>query len=356
MNRSELLHMMSLGRGCVRDGANRDWRAFNLMNRVEREACGRLANVGWTDAARAASLAVRRAKALGAAAVAGIRPNGQYSTVGGQTVSIPATPPADGSAGKTIGALTSGSPMHLHREGEFGIAGNALFECINGQTVRVGKAKYFSINDDGSLSVKPHVYEAGGSLEDMIYSPSHRTTMINGVPYDLETGYAVVTGVEDGNYPGLTTIPSSILGVYSEVSPGLKLARRSSSPDFFDEKGTRYTYSGGVYTNTATGRAYRATGAVDHSVGGPFDGAGGTTVPPLSGTGTTVGNLSTDETETEFIEYAPGLSLKQKRYSQDFLDAKGDRYIYSFGKFINTHTGKVTRVTPLKPELLQAQY
>ena len=38
-------------------------RACRLANRVSREACGRLANVGWTDRAREISLAVRRGMA-----------------------------------------------------------------------------------------------------------------------------------------------------------------------------------------------------------------------------------------------------------------------------------------------------
>jgi hypothetical protein len=356
MKRSDLLYLMRFGiGGYVVNVKNRDWRAEVLSNRVTMEAAHRLANVGWTDAARAASIAVRRAKALGTAALTGIRTDGQYNTAGGRTLIIPDAPSSDVTAGKTIGTPSSGSPMHLHREGEFGIANDGLFECINGQTVRVGKAKYFSINEDGSLSVKPHVYEAWVPLEDKNYSTSHRTTLIDGVPYDLETGYAVVTGVSAGNYDGLIEIPSSTLGVYTEVAPDLKLARRSSSPDFFDEKGTRYTYSGGVYTNTATGRAYKATGASGSSTGITSGGSvSSSTVIPSTDTKTATGTRIVDVPDDSFSEVALGLMLKKARNSPDFVDAKGVRYIYSLGKYINTVTGKVYQATAavagVKPE------
>ena len=125
MKRSELLYVMSLGRGGVP-------AASALRNsRVLRQA---LANVGWTDEARAAALLARRLKAKERAeAVAGTG-SGSASPAGSSAASFRApSPPAEG------GIVNTGGWISV---------------MMNGKLVRIGSTKVLCVLPDGQLGVK----------------------------------------------------------------------------------------------------------------------------------------------------------------------------------------------------------
>ena len=126
-----------------RDGSGGLRRRRELVNRVECEALRRLTNVGWTDEARAASLAVRRANAaarggpLTRMPVSGIRANGRYRTENGKTVFIPDRP----------------SSMPPAGEGEFVVTAEGVSSVLGGKLVRLGSPKVVSVGPHGTLCV-----------------------------------------------------------------------------------------------------------------------------------------------------------------------------------------------------------
>lgn len=124
-------------------------RRYALVNRIEGEALRRLANVGWTDEARAASLAARRANSTARYAeeesrrsvpsvrqpVGGIRANGRYRTENGKTVFMP-----DGA-----------SSMPPAGNGDLVKTGDGIMLMVDGKPVRLGSTKVLSIGPDGNL-------------------------------------------------------------------------------------------------------------------------------------------------------------------------------------------------------------
>jgi hypothetical protein len=126
-------------------------RRRELANRVETEALARLANVGWTDEARVASLVVRRANAAARSnetsengpfmrmpeSVSGIRANGRYRTEYGKTVFVP-----DGT-----------SSMPPAGEGEFVVTSDSVSAVLGGKLVRLGSPKVVSVGPHGTLCV-----------------------------------------------------------------------------------------------------------------------------------------------------------------------------------------------------------
>lgn len=109
-------------------------RRRELANRVETEALARLANVGWTDEARAAALLARRLKAKeGAAAGAG---------KGSVSVS---------SAGSSAASIRAPSPP---TEGTIVNVGGWISVMMNGKLVRIGSTKVLCVLPDGQLGVK----------------------------------------------------------------------------------------------------------------------------------------------------------------------------------------------------------
>ena len=119
---------------------NRDWRVFRLVNRVEQEVCGRLANVGWTDEARASALAVRRMKAEDRVKAAGGIP--------ASGAEVGATSGVNGSSSTSIRAPSPPT------EGTLVNVGGGISVMMNGKLVRIGSAKVLCVLPDGQLGVK----------------------------------------------------------------------------------------------------------------------------------------------------------------------------------------------------------
>ena len=112
-------------------------RRRSLENRVEGEALRRMANVGWTDAARAASLAVRRANA---------------AAKGGGARGALFPPPAVKPAGQP-GPGQTPPPGHMPpaRDGTVVKIGDSIMSIVNGKPVRIGSTKVLSVGPNGNL-------------------------------------------------------------------------------------------------------------------------------------------------------------------------------------------------------------
>ena len=206
-------------------------RRVRLENRVQDEAHRRLANVGWTDEARAASLAARRANSMArnnemargkpasrmAEPVSGIRANGRYRTENGATVFIP-----DGA-----------SSMPPAGNGDLVKTGDSILMIINGMPVRIGSTKVLSIGPDGNLllSVGSRSLDLGRPDKWGKFTVSR-----NGYGTFLRMGNSVyvrfgnvMVSLEDGSvrgFPVRTRIDSRGVVVYempSRAGPGLKV-------------------------------------------------------------------------------------------------------------------------------------
>jgi hypothetical protein len=108
-------------------------RRRELANRIETEALARLANVGWTDEARAASLMVRRMK----------------SALRGKVVRPPAPPRNPG--GTTGRPGVSVAPP---REGMVVRSKDGFAVMRSGVPVRLGSSKALVMLPDGRIAVK----------------------------------------------------------------------------------------------------------------------------------------------------------------------------------------------------------
>ncbi len=124
-------------------------RRRELANRAEGEALRRLANVGWTDEARAASIAARRANAAARNAV--VAKVGDAGGVRG----IFAPP----HRGTPIDPAKHGYPMppgHMPpaTDGTLVKTGDSIMLIVNGKPVRIGSAKVLSLGPEGNLLLK----------------------------------------------------------------------------------------------------------------------------------------------------------------------------------------------------------
>jgi hypothetical protein len=108
-----------------------------LENRVEGEALRRIANFGGTDAARAASLAVRRAKAAAKGGGAG----------GALFPPLDVRPPGQPGLERKV------PPGHMPpaRDGTIVKTGDSIMSIVNGKPVRIGSAKVLSVGPSGNL-------------------------------------------------------------------------------------------------------------------------------------------------------------------------------------------------------------
>jgi hypothetical protein len=113
-------------------------RRRELANRIETEALVRLANVGWTDEARAASLLARR-----------LRADARGATAGGGVRKILAGMP--GTADSSSASIRAPSPP---TEGTIVNAGGWISIMMNGKLVRIGSTKVLCVLPDGQLGVK----------------------------------------------------------------------------------------------------------------------------------------------------------------------------------------------------------
>jgi len=150
----------------------------DTANRSPVPCGGALTNVGWTDEARAAALAVRRAKASGAASApdGGIRANGRYKTENGKTVFVPDPPPL----------------LSPPREGTIINVGGWISIMRNGKPVRIGSTKVLCVLPDGQLGVKlgGKAYPIGKPSEWRHGTGGTRFVMMGGKHYlDVGKGY-----------------------------------------------------------------------------------------------------------------------------------------------------------------------
>lgn len=108
-------------------------RRRELANRIETEALARLANVGWTDEARAASLLVRRMK----------------SALRGKVVRPPAPPrnPGGTTGRPGVSAAPPSEDMLVRSKDGFAV-------MRNGVPVRLGSSKALVMLPDGRIAVK----------------------------------------------------------------------------------------------------------------------------------------------------------------------------------------------------------
>jgi hypothetical protein len=115
-----------------------------LANRVEKAALSRLANIGWTEEARAASLLVRRLRATAPVAAAGPR-----NAVAGLP-GVAGVPLASAPGPSSIRAPTP-SPQS---EGKYVNVDGWISIIQNGIPLRLGSAKVLCVFPDGQLGLK----------------------------------------------------------------------------------------------------------------------------------------------------------------------------------------------------------
>jgi len=153
-------------------------------NRATHRRCGALANVGWTDEARAASLLARQAKAVGSGA--------------GETETGKSTPPSD--HGRAGSAGIRAEPERPY------VKNGLVMKNIGGKDVVIGKEGVIVINADGSFSAKvkgriiPLVekYDLG---RGWLWRPGQRLIPVgDGMVFDLVKGGVVAGHQFAGNY------------------------------------------------------------------------------------------------------------------------------------------------------------
>ena len=138
----------SLAEGYLQNRRRCRRRRRELANRVGAEARARLANVGWTDEARAAALLARRLKAKERAEAGG--GFGSVSSAGSYSASIRAPSPP-----------TEGTIVNV---------GGWISVMMNGKLVRIGSTKVLCVLPDGQLGVK-----LGGKAYPIGRPPKWRT-------------------------------------------------------------------------------------------------------------------------------------------------------------------------------------
>ena len=111
-----------------------------LRNRVMETACERLANTGWTDEAREAALAVRRAKA-----------DARADDEAPSRIWVAGTPGQDGPP--VFGGGSIRAP-DAPGEGTVVNQGGWIMVMMNGKMVRLGSTKVLCVLPDGQLGVK----------------------------------------------------------------------------------------------------------------------------------------------------------------------------------------------------------
>jgi len=172
-------------------------RRRELANRAEGEALRRLANVGWTDEARAASIAARRANAAARNTVVA-----KAGGAGGARGIF--APPHRGTP---VDPAKHGYPMPPgHKppatDGTLVTTGDSVMMIVNGKPVRIGSAKVLSVGQNGNLLLKTRLGSIDLGRPDKLGNINGPGGRVGGIVRAGNSVYvkigAVLVSLEDG--------------------------------------------------------------------------------------------------------------------------------------------------------------